>query len=235
MAGLGLLIHSIAGMIKDSRKEKEAPRPAIEYASYTETITGQINNHSYVDLGLPSGLKWATCNVGASSPVETGCYYFWGEVQPRQENIDYSKFVLVTGNAPSFKTCLTKYNIHKQYGTIDGLIQLESDDDAARMNWGETWRTPSKKDFEELINYCRWERAKFGDIKGTKVTGPNGNAIFFPYIKWHMYSFEADLYYWSSSLYTDDSFYAWRLSSSYKPVIQHSHRNGYFAIRAVSQ
>ena len=94
------------------------------------TTNGQINGHDFVDLGLPSGLKWATCNVGASSPSEYGNYYAWGEVEPKES---YTQ-----------ENCLTW---GQEIGDISGNPQY----DAARANWGGTWRMPTKSEFEELI------------------------------------------------------------------------------------
>ncbi|HJH59770.1 MAG TPA: DUF1566 domain-containing protein [Bacteroidetes bacterium] len=122
-------------------------------------IDGQINGYDYVDLGLPSGLKWATCNVGANSPTNYGNYYAWGETTTKS---DYSS-----------SNCLT---YGQQIGDISGNPQY----DAARANWGGTWRMPTKIEFEELIDNCTWRwMGKLG-YKGYMVTGPNGNSIFLP-------------------------------------------------------
>ena len=127
------------------------------------TTDEQINGYDYVDLGLPSGLKWATCNVGASSPSEYGDYYAWGETTTKS---DYSS-----------SNCLTD---GQEIGDISGNPQY----DAARANWGSTWRMPTKSEFEELIKECEWEWTSEGEndryIDGYRVTGPNGNSIFLP-------------------------------------------------------
>ena len=127
------------------------------------TASGQIHGYDYVDLGLPSGLKWATCNVGASSPSEYGDYYAWGETTTKS---DYSS-----------SNCLTD---GQEIGDISGNPQY----DAARANWGSTWRMPTKSEFEELIKECEWEWTSEGEndryIDGYRVTGPNGNSIFLP-------------------------------------------------------
>ena len=122
-------------------------------------IDGQINGYDYVDLGLPSGLKWATCNVGANSPTNYGNYYAWGEIEPKD---NYTQ-----------ENCLTW---GQEIGDISGNPQY----DAARANWGGTWRMPTKIEFEELIDNCTWRwMGKLG-YKGYRVTGPNGNSIFLP-------------------------------------------------------
>lgn len=120
-----------------------------------------INGHEYVDLGLPSGLKWATCNVGASSPEEYGDYFAWGETKTKSE---YVKDNSVT------------------YGKHMGDISGNSQYDAATANWGGTWRLPTKAELEELMDKCTWTWTwtTKNRVKGYKVTGPNGNSIFLP-------------------------------------------------------
>ena len=117
------------------------------------------NGHEYVDLGLPSGLKWATCNVGASSPEEYGDYYAWGEVNTKKEYTEDNSFM---------------------YGTPIDKISGNPRYDVARAKWGGSWRMPTKADFLELIAKCTWEWTTQGGHKGYKVTGPNGNSIFLP-------------------------------------------------------
>ena len=116
-----------------------------------------INGHEYVDLGLPSGLKWAACNVGASSPEEYGDYYAWGEVETKSE---YESTNSVT--------------YRKRMGDISGNPTY----DVARAKWGGSWRLPTKKELEELESKCKWEWTTQNGKQGYKVTGPNGNSIF---------------------------------------------------------
>ncbi|MDE6013021.1 MAG: DUF1566 domain-containing protein [Prevotella sp.] len=118
-----------------------------------------INGHEYVDLGLASGLKWATCNVGASSPSDYGDYFAWGETTPKSEY--------------TIENCKT---LDKSIGDISGNSQY----DAARSNWGGSWRLPSKKECEELRDKCTWTWTTQGGHNGYKVTGPNGKSIFLP-------------------------------------------------------
>jgi len=111
------------------------------------------NEHEYVDLGLPSGTLWATCNVGTNSPEDYGDYFAWGETTPDR---NYTKRDL-----PDFE-------------------KVPSNFDAATVVWGESWRMPSKGDFEELIRCCSWTWVVQNGKNGYKVTGPNGNSIFMP-------------------------------------------------------
>ena len=120
--------------------------------------TGTYNDHEWVDLGLPSGLKWATCNVGASTPGDYGNYYAWGETSTKSNYY---------GNCAS---------IGKSWGDIGG----DSSRDAAKANWGGSWRMPKKAEFKELKDNCTWTWATQNGNNGYKVTGPNGNSIFLP-------------------------------------------------------
>jgi hypothetical protein len=121
----------------------------------------------YVDLGL--SVKWATFNLGATSPEDYGDYFAWGETEPKEE-YTWENYKWCDGT----DTHITKYN------TSDGKITLELEDDAAHVNWGSNWRMPRKDELKELIDSCQWERATLNDVVGNKITGPNGNSIFIP-------------------------------------------------------
>jgi len=153
--------------------------------------TGTINGHEYVDLGLPSGLKWATCNVGANSPEDYGNYYAWGETT--------TKSLYTADNS------LT-------YGRNMGDIRGEVNYDAARANWEGSWRLPTKREMEELLNNCTWTWTTQNAVNGYKVTGLNGNSIFLPVAGYCYGSLRYDVgeygSYWSSTPYernTDDA------------------------------
>ncbi|MCD8266527.1 MAG: DUF1566 domain-containing protein [Prevotellaceae bacterium] len=109
-------------------------------------------------------MKWATCNVGASSPSDYGDYFAWGET--------------------STKSSYTEAN-SKTYGVSMGDIAGNSSYDAARAKWGGTWRLPTKAEIDELVSKCKWEWTTMGGNKGYKVTGSNGNSIFLPAAGWH--------------------------------------------------
>ena len=149
------------------------------YAQWTTTTTGTESEHVWVDLGLPSGLKWATCNVGAANPEEYGDYYAWGEIEPKT-TYSWSTYKWCSGSS----TTLTKYNTSSSYGTVDNKTVLELADDAARANWGGAWRMPTYAEWTELCNNCIWTWTD--DYNGTGVAGRivtskiNGNSIFLP-------------------------------------------------------
>lgn len=176
-----------------------------------ENLTaGIINGHDWVDLGLPSGLKWATCNVGASSPEEYGGYYAWGETEEKSD-YGWDTYKWCKG---SF-TSMTKYCTDSSYGTVDGKTLLEPSDDVAHVKWGGSWRMPTHDEMEELRTNCTWKWTSQNGVKGQFVTGPNGNSIFLPAAGGRggagLYGRGSDGYYWSASLLEGSSGYAYYL------------------------
>lgn len=153
---------------------------------------GYINGHGYVDLGLPSGLKWATCNVGAASPLEHGDYFAWGETSTKSS---YDK-----GNSLTNGKLTTTL---KSDGIINYLGLLKKKYDAANANMGATWRIPTEHEIDELVKKCKWQWTNQGDKIGYKVTGANGNSIFVPAAGRQRGTSLSDDgvygYYWSSS------------------------------------
>lgn len=165
--------------------------------------TGLRVGHYYVDLGLPSGTKWATCNIGANSPIAYGDYFAWGETTTK-EIYYYSTYKYCNG---SYNT-LTKYCYNADFGNngfTDNLTTLQASDDAATANWGGGWRMPTETEMTELLNKCTHEWTIQNGVNGEKFTGPNGNSIFLPAAGRR---YDTDLSnvssgdYWSSSLYT---------------------------------
>ena len=151
-----------------------------------------------VDLGL--SVKWATRNVGAEYPEDYGDYFAWGEIEPKQkyswETYKYSK---------GSSSTLTKYcSDNGNNGFIDNKTVLESEDDAATMNWGASWRMPTDAEMTELRTRCTWIWTTQGGVNGYKVVGPNGNFIFLPaagvFIEDNLDYVKLDGNYWSSSL-----------------------------------
>ena len=128
-----------------------------------------------VDLGLPSGIKWASYNVGASKPEDCGGYYAWGETETKRE-YTWETYKWCNGS----KNTMTKYCIDSSYGTVDNKTVLEPEDDVAHVKWGGSWRMPTDAEQQELIDECTWVWTTLNGVKGYKVTGPNGKSIFFP-------------------------------------------------------
>lgn len=128
----------------------------------------EINGHEYVEMG--DGLKWATCNVGASTPEEAGSRFAWGETETKSE--------FLRDNYKWYKDeNYTKYNFD------DGKTVLELSDDAANVNWGGSWRTPTNEEFANLLNQdnfeWKYDDAKKGFSVTSKISGYEGNSIFF--------------------------------------------------------
>ncbi len=160
-----------------------------------------LNDHEYVDLGL--SVKWATCNVGADSLEDYGDYFAWGETKPKSSYI-WSTYKWCQGS----RHTITKYCTDSYFGTVDNKTQLDLSDDAARANWGGSWRMPTDEEFFELREKCSWTWTTQNGVKGYKVSR-NGNSIFLPAAGYRDYSslYEASWkgYYWSSSLCADGS------------------------------
>ena len=175
-----------------------------EKSFMTLPIEGTTDGHSWVDLGLPSGLKWATCNVGATSPEEYGDYFAWGETTTKETYYE--------DNCPTYR--LSNSELLSQ-GYIDGEGNLTSQYDAATANWGGSWRMPTKAEYNELLNNCTWTWTTQNSVNGYKVTGPSGASIFLPTAG---YRYESSLYhvgifgnYWSSTPDDGDDDYAYGL------------------------
>ncbi len=195
-----------------ARQQTPTPTP-------TFTNRGTIAGKEYVDLGLPSGLKWATCNIGAYSPEEYGNYYAWGETSTKSE---YTQ-----ENSKTFG---------KNLGDISGNAQY----DAAAKNWGGSWRMPRKAEFDELLKHCTWQWTTQNGVKGYKVTGKNGNSIFLPAVGWRFGSSQdgagEDGHYWSSTPDEYDPLYAYYLNfdSGYHGTLW-DYRNYGLTVRPVSE
>ncbi len=182
--------------------------------SSTAVISGTENGYDYVDLGLPSGLKWATCNVGATNPEDYGNYYAWCEITTKT-TYDWSTYKYANGSY----TTLTKYCDSSSYGTVDNKTTLEAADDVATQNWGGNWRIPTIDEWEELLKNCDWKWTD--NYNSTSMAGyivsskTNDNSIFLPAAGYHSYdelgNAGSDGYYWSSSLYTGAPYYARRV------------------------
>lgn len=153
-----------------------------------------------VDLGLPSGLKWASCNVGATKPEEYGGYYAWGETEEKEE-YSWETYKWCNGTDDT----ITKYCVYSGHGVIDDKSVLELEDDVAHVRWGGNWRMPTKPELIELWDECEWDDATVNGVYGQRVTGPNGNSIFLPAAGYRdniILKSDGNMgYYWSNMLY----------------------------------
>ncbi len=194
----------------------------------TNDTSGTINGREYVDLGLPSGTLWATCNVGANRPEEYGDYFAWGETAPK-DYYDWSTYFDTDDGGSTF-------NKYKNNG---GLTELLPEDDAATKNWGSPWHMPTLVQMQELLDNCTREWTTQGGVNGTLVTGPNGNTIFLPAAgrRWddELYGAGSYGYYWSSSFdpSCDSNAYYLYFSSGYWNWYGSDYRYGGRSVRAV--
>ena len=180
----------------------------------------------YVDLGLPSGVKWATFNVGATKPEEYGDYFAWGETEPyykdgyaqsnspewkegKSDGYDWSSYTFGTSSSGPF----SKYVTDSSYGTVDNKTVLDLEDDAAHVNWGGSWRMPTDEEWKELIDNCTWTWTSdyngtgvAGRIVTSNITGYTDKSIFLPAAGRRGGTGFSDMgsygYFWSSSLRT---------------------------------
>ena len=174
-----------------------------EERSFTiEAYTSCPDNHHphMIDLGLPSGTKWACCNVGASKPEEYGGYFQWGETKTKSSYI-WENYAYYNSSTDDFN----------YIGSDIAGTQY----DAATANWGTPWVMPNKEQMEELYNSCTYEWTTENGVNGRRFIGPNGASVFLPAAgeRWDDGLYEAGSlgYYWSSTLYESDTLRAWEL------------------------
>ena len=151
------------------------------------------SNIEPVDLGLPSGTKWANMNLGATKPSDIGDYFAWGEIEPKLDYTEesykfYKSITTKVKDDDGFETSktisgYTKYVYDTKYafeGICDNKTELENEDDAAYQILGKEWNIPTVEQWKELISQCEWVEGKLNEKEGYKVIGPNGNWIFMP-------------------------------------------------------
>ena len=180
--------------------------------------TGEINGYGYVDLGLPSGTKWATCNIGALSYEDYGNYYAWGEIETKTEYTEE--------NSLTWGVNMTDISGNAKY-------------DVARAEWGNSWRLPNKTELEELDVECTWVLFTKNNVNGYKVTGPNGNSIFLPAAgHWSSTAFtDASCgynYYWSSTPNSSTTAFNLRFNSN-AFIVEGNHRTIGYTVRPVRE
>jgi hypothetical protein len=185
--------------------------------------------YEYVDLGLPSGTLWATCNVGANSPEEYGDYFAWGETQPKRD-YNWSSYQWMTEGQANWQW-INKYTFadNQKVGCWydgdtfigDNQKELLPADDAATANWGKNWQMPSIEQCEELMNEANttttWTTQN--GVAGLMITSrTNGNSIFLPAVGAKSGTNHTDsgtkAQYWSRTLYTNFSDYGFSMFAS---------------------
>ena len=219
--------------------EVRAKKMNLEAQAAQSSVTGSANGHEYVDLGLPSGTLWATCNIGANKPEGYGSYFAWGETGTKS-TYNWDTYKYVNGDYDK----LTKYCNTSEYGDngfTDNLTQLQSGDDPATAKWGSGWRTPSKLQWEELLSNTTNQWTTKNGVAGRLFTSKrNGQSVFLPAAGRRWVS-ELGLagssgFYWSRSLNTDNPSYAWDLDFYSDNCIMFSYyRYGGFSVRPVRQ
>ena len=165
--------------------------------------SGKADGYYYVDLDLPSGTKWATCNIGSNQPEGSGYFFAWGETI-RKDSYTESTYTLTISSLPD-----TIY--HTEY-------------DAATVNIGNKWATPTKEQWEELKSWASWTYTTYNDVNGWKVCGPNGNALFIPAVGFRSGSSASNVGYlsYSSSMRTESySIYCLYNRTDRLPSISH--------------
>ena len=174
----------------------------------------QTKQYEYVDLGLPSGLKWAKCNVGAETETEYGDYFMWGSTTPNTNTTcDWEHAPFNNGSGSYDEEYFTS---HKSEW-LDDKDNLKTEFDAARANMGGDWRMPTKAEIQELLDYTSNKWTGVNGVYGRKFTGSNGNSIFIPAADFRSGSsfygredYNGDI--WSSSLFTSRPKNAWYLN-----------------------
>ena len=162
----------------------------VDYVNFSAASNTEVK-HEAVDLGLPSGLKWATCNVGASTPEEAGYFFAWGEVENKEE----------------FTWCNYKWTNECQVSPTKYVGEpaqtLEPEDDAAHVLWGGSWRMPTENDMKELFTKCSNKFVIQNGVQGLLVTGNNGNTIFLPFVGYkqgtELKKANEQAYWWTST------------------------------------
>ena len=174
---------------------------AVSCAMVAQT-TGEEAGHTWIDMGLPSGIKWASVNIGANRPQDAGSYYAWGETTSKT-SYRWATYAHGAG-----------YNSLTKYSNADGIMSLDATDDAATSTWGGTWRMPTKAEWEELQANCDWAWTDDYDqtgVAGYVVASKSSEASLFLPAAGCRYANQFNEkgvhgYYWSSSLYQTSTY-----------------------------
>ena len=227
-SGVGVFTYQLIGLQQNTEyyflayainSEGEALGQNIYFTTLEGEEDNIINGYEYVDLGLPSGLKWAVHNVGASAAEDYGDYYAWGEIETKDS---YTQQNSVT------------------YGMPMEDISGDSQYDVARALWGETWRLPTRDEQKELLDNCTWEWTSQNGVNGYLVTGSNGNSIFLPAAGYKENSSHTEVgeygYYWSSTPQSNSNLGAYYLYMSESSKLSYYYaRVAGQSVRAVSE
>lgn len=215
--------------------------------SYGEQVffatMGIYYGHEYVNLGLPSGTLWATCNVGADNPEVYGDFFAWGETEPK-ETYNWSTYKYSLDDQYHLtKYCCTSY--YGNNGFTDNLSTLLEEDDAAAVNWGEGWCMPTEEQWRELMENTTSNYATLNGVNGHLFTASNGKKLFLPaagaqYSNGNEWEGQVG-YYSSSSVKTDASCHAWHFYFVYPYIyyippymtIDHNARYAGLSVRPV--
>jgi len=183
--------------------------------------------HEYVDLGLPSGTLWATCNIGASAPEEYGNYYAWGETATKT-TYSWSNYAYCSG------TSSTAYDIGEYIPESEDskVTNIQgSKYDVAKAVWGSDWAMPTWEQVHEIIEYCNVAKRTINGISGIRVVGPNGKSIFFPYTGYKYdsnYSGSEDGYFWSAT----SDYYS---LEKHKAIVIYAKGSGLFTSKSIQR
>ena len=191
--------------------------------TFLVNYNGPIESRQFVDLGLPSGTKWAKCNVGADKPEAYGKYFAWGETEDKSGQKSYDWGSYKWANKSNIR--ITKYCTNPDHGSngfTDGRTELEAADDAA-TRYDKISCTPTQAQMEELMDKCTWTWKAYNGVYGYEVKGPNYNRIFLPaaglYYNRELNKKGTGCYYWTKTLDTNASMLAvqlkgWRVDDS---------------------
>ena len=191
--------------------------------TFLVNYNGPIESEQFVDLGLPSGTKWAKCNVGADKPEAYGKYFAWGETEDKSGQKSYDWGSYKWANKSNIR--ITKYCTNPDHGSkgfTDGRTELEAADDAA-TRYDHVSCTPTQAQMEELMDKCTWTWKAYNGVYGYEVKGPNYNRIFLPaaglYYNRELNKKGTGCYYWTKTLDTNASMLAvqlkgWRVNDS---------------------
>lgn len=211
-SGIGCFTSNITGLTDNTKYYVRAYATDSKGTSYGEQksfITmGAIAGHEYVDLGLPSGLLWATCNVGADKPEDYGDYFAWGETETKSD-YNWSTYKWCNGSSHT----LTKYD-------YDNKMVLDPEDDAAYVNWGGGWRMPTSAEFRELYNNTTNTLTTENGVYGMKFVSKTDNSkyVFLPAAGYcddgNLHVADSYAHYWLSVRYWNDPICAEYFGSS---------------------